>query len=260
MMTAKYNVLMGPRCEQSGFDSHTIEEVLPLVLAGDIVYEAILGEIVPVYDYDEWVPEGVELEAAHESAISRGLAELRRLWGDNARILTLTSSGQKSKGDKLGPFVSLRFIVRGVGKFACGADMKAGGYVPEMFDQSVYKAAGKRQLMRLWGASKYGESRPMLMYLNGKFTKLQDENKERPVLAIDYLEQALAQNVGRERLIEVKKQPVAKVLICECEAAPVALGANGLPLGDDIQVTIESVRELCVLAGWFQESTRCYDR
>jgi len=259
-MTTKYNVLMGPRCEQSGFDSRTIEEVLLGVLAGDIVYEVIMGEIVPVYDYDEWVPDGVELQAAHSSALSRGLEELRRLWGENASILVYTSSGQKSKGGKLGPFVSLRFIVRGVGKFSSGADMKAGGYVPDMFDQSVYKAAGKRQLMRLWGASKYGEDRPMRMFVDGKFKKLNDFNIEDPVSATYFLEQALAQNVGRERLIEVKQQQVAKVSICESEEAPMALGANGMPLGDDIQVTPEGVRELCMLAGWFQESTRGYDR
>jgi len=195
MVTTQYNVLMGPRCEQSGFDSRTIEDVKMDVLAGNIVYEAIMGEIVPVYDYDEWVPEGVALEAAHDATLSRGTAELRKLWGDDARILTYSSSGQKAKGDKLGPFVSLRFIVRGVGKFSSGADMKLGGYVPEMFDQSVYKAAGKRQLMRLWGASKYGESRPMLMLLGGVFRKLQDVNNEQPIIATHFLEEGLAQNV-----------------------------------------------------------------
>lgn len=260
MMTEKYNVLMGPRCEQSGYESRTIEEVKMGVLAGDIVYEAIMGEIVPVYDYDEWVSEGVTLESAHKSALSRGLAELQLLWGESADIFTYSSSGQKIKGDKVGPFVSLRFIVRKVGKFASGADMKLGGYVPDMFDQSVYKAAGKRQLMRLWGASKYGEDRPMCMLLKGKPTKLQDFNNEHPDSATYFLEYGMAQNVGRERLIEVKAQRRAQVSICEREAAPVALGANGLPLGEDIQVTPEGVRELCMLAGWFHETNRGYDR
>ena len=262
-MDAKYNVLMGPRCEQSGFESRTIEDVKMGVLAGNIVYEAIIGEIVPVYDYDEWVAENVELKVAHEAALSRGLTELKNLWGPNAVIYTFSSSGQKIKGDKSGPFVSLRFIVRGVGKFACGADMKKAGYVPEMFDQSVYKAAGKRQLMRLWGASKYGEDRPMLMQLGSEFRKLKDVNSDDPNVATNYIKIGLAQNVGRERLIEIKaSRAVAevKMSICEDEDAPVAVGANGLPLGEDIEVTPAGVRELCMLAGWFQETNRDYER
>lgn len=261
MEDIKYNVLIGPSCEQSGYSERSLDEIRAGILAGEIVYEAILGEIVPVYDYDEWVAEGVELRDAHVAAYDKGITELKKVWGDSASIYSYTSSGLKSKGDKIGPFVSLRFIVRGVGKFASGADLKRSGRVPDMFDQSVYKAAGKRQLMRLWGASKVGEDRPMKMWFTGQWMKLEDVNTMGGDLAKGMLEYGLAQYVGREPLVEVKAGPEAKVSMSTDEGgAAVVLGANGLPLGQDILVTYESVRELCMLAGWFDEVDRDYIR
>ena len=72
-----------------------------------------------------------------------------------------------------------------------------------MFDQSIYKVRGARQLIRVFGASKEGEQRPMKYMSSEGPVRLEDLYKKDPKLAAYVFESSLAQNVGDEPLIEV---------------------------------------------------------
>jgi hypothetical protein len=64
-----------------------------------------------------------------------------------------------------------------------------------------------------------------------------------------------------EAKIEVKREKAAAVEIKVDEACKmVACGKNGRALGGDIAVTAKSIRELCRIAGWFEEVNRSYER
>lgn len=244
------------RCSEAAV-SMAVSAFMDGVMKESLVYEAISDEVVPFYDYDEKVGDPSALVAAHHAAHRKCSEALVAVWGPDARITCFMSTGNKKSESYTGPFVSLRFIVRGCGKFACGADIKLAGKVPEIFDQSVYKVKGSRQLMRVFGASKEGEQRPMQLVVNGGFRKLGDFYKEDPALAEFTFEQSLAQNVRGEQLFEVKQpEPVPRMLISVGENGA-AIGENGEPLGSDIEIkSVAQIEALCRIAGWFGEVNR----
>ena len=255
----KYDVFIGRDFNRfGGDDERTIEQFKDGVLAGTIAYEALWGEIMPIYDYDEEVPTG-NLEEADRAAFDKAITELRAIWGPNATICSFTSTGIKKSDKYCGPFVSHRHIVREVEKFESGAALKQSGRVPKMFDQSIYTRKGGRQLMRVWGGSKEGEDRPMKYIWNGEPRLLKDVNDENPVLATVLFKCSLAQYVGRAPLCEVKCPAPAELLTVGDDDV-VALGEDGRPLGSDIKIdTLAQLRELYVIAGKFEEVDRTYD-
>ena len=112
----------------------TIEQFKNGVLDGALAYEVILSEMVPIYDRDHKLPGATakELEDADQTILTEGIAALRAVWGPDAVIHSFTSTGIKRSFDRdgyNGPFVSHRHIVRGVGKFESGAELKRSSYV-----------------------------------------------------------------------------------------------------------------------------------
>ena len=179
----EYDVLLSQSVKcKDGNGRRSVQNFKNDVLNATLVYEAIFGEMPPTYDYDEKILEG-NLADAHLAAYDKATKALRELWGFDVVIHTLTSTGHKISEGYTGPFVSFRFIIRGAGKFRCGADMVRAGKVPAMFDQSIYKKEGRRQLLRVWGASKEGENRPMKYLLHGVAKTLEQANAESPELA-----------------------------------------------------------------------------
>lgn len=248
----EYLVCPSPSVECSRREKRTANQFKEDVLAGRVVYEAIYGEMVPTYDYDEKVTDGRDLADAQTAAYKKALQVLRDLWGFKVIIHTLTSTGHKVSDKYTGPFVSFRFLIRGGGKFRCGDDMKRAGKVPEMFDQSIYKKEGRSQLMRVWGASKQGENRPMQYLCFGIPKSLEEANKD-PDVATYMFEETLAQYVGDEPLIEVEPDPQEQLLMCVDESGK-AVGANGKPFGEDIKIdSPEQIEQLCRIAGWFEQ-------
>ena len=139
--------------------------------------------MVPHYDYDEEVKDGRNLADAHANALQKVLESLMEVWGPKAVFCILHSTGIKKSKKYTGPFVSIRVIVRNVGKYRCGADLIRAGKVPKIFDQSIYMEEGKRQLLRVWGGSKEGEDRELLYVLKGGAKKLSEVNATDPQLA-----------------------------------------------------------------------------
>ena len=84
---------------------------------------------------DEKITDGRNLKDAHADAYEKTTKALIEIWGPHAEIYSFTSTGHKVSKGYTGPFVSFRHLVRKVGKFKCGADIKRLGKVPEMFDQ-----------------------------------------------------------------------------------------------------------------------------
>ena len=248
----EYDVLLSRSVHcKNGNGRRSVQNFKNDVLNATLVYEAIFGEMPPTYDCDEKVPKG-DLAEAHIAAFDKALKTLRELWGFDVVIHALTSTGHKISEGYTGPFVSFRFIVRGAGKFRCGADMIRAGKVPAMFDQSIYKKEGRRQLLRVWGASKEGENRPMKYLLHGIPKTLEQANAESPELATFLFENMLAQNVGAEKLIEVDYEPEVQLLI-DGESIK-AVGANGKAYGEDIKIeSAEQMEQLCRIGGWFEQ-------
>lgn len=134
----------------------TIEQFKNGLINGQLAYEVIMGEMVPIYDRDEKLPGATdeELREANRKILVEGIVALRAVWGPNAEIHSFTSTGIKKSlepGGYNGPFVSHRHIVRNVGKFESGSELKRSGRVPDMFDSSIYVAKGSEKLMRTWG-------------------------------------------------------------------------------------------------------------
>ena len=108
--------------------------------------------------------------------------------------------------------------------------------------------------MRVWGASKEGENRPMKYMLHGTLKTLQEVNDESPEKASFLFENALAQNVGNEPLIEVDSESKVGVQTLIVGESIRAIGANGKPYGEDIKIeTEEQVEKLCRIGGWFEQ-------
>lgn len=233
-------------------ERRTVKQFVEDVLAARVVYEAVYDEMVPTYDYDEKITDGRDLGDATISAYEKAIEKLRELWGFDVVIHSLTSTGRKVSDTYTGPFVSWRFIVRGAGKFRCGDDMKRAGKVPEMFDGSIYKKEGRSQLLRVWGASKEGENRPMQYLCHGIPKSLASAVQEQPDLVPYMFEQTLAQYVGSEPLIEVESDPVAKTLIVGGEIR--AVDSKGRPFGEDVKIdSVGQIEQLCHIAGWFEQ-------
>ena len=168
-------------------------------------------EVVPPYDYDEKITDGRNLKDAHADAYEKTTKALFEIWGPHAEIYSFTSTGHKVSETYTGSFVSFRHLVRKVGKFRCGADIKRLGKVPEMFDQSIYQEEGKRQLLRVWGGSKEGEDRPMLYMHRDGSKKLGEMNATDPALTTIMFQNCLAQYTGNEPLIEVVRQDIRRI-------------------------------------------------
>ena len=260
----KYKVFNGRDLDKK-FDrvvNMTIEQFKNGVLDGSLAYEIILDEMVPIYDRDHKLPgaNAKELADADQAILTEGIAALRAVWGPDAIIHSFTSTGIKRSFDRdgyNGPFVSHRHIVRGVGKFESGAELKRSGRVPAMFDQSIYVSKGGQKLMRIWGGSKAGEDRPMKYYLHGLPKTLEEANNENPGIANINFMFSLAQYVAREPLIVVPGTESVVSLTEGKTGRIVALGGNGEPLGEDVNITsVKQIRDLCVIAGKFQEVNR----
>ena len=255
-----YDVFIGRCFERKNAEGErTLEQLKDDILDGNIAYEALFGEVVPHYDYDEEVKDGRNLADAHADALQKVLESLMEVWSPKAVFCILHSTGIKKSKKYTGPFVSIRVIVRNVGKYRCGADLIRAGKVPKIFDQSIYMEEGKRQLLRVWGGSKEGEDRELLYVLKGGAKKLSEVNATDPQLASLLLQDSLAQYVEGETLVEVVREDLSHLLTVE-EGFNVVVGANGLVLGDDLKISVGDVRPLCVMAGWFLETDRGYHR
>ena len=115
--------------------------------------------------------------------------------------------------------------------------------------------------MRTLGANKPGENRPFLMLVDGKLQSLEELYSMGEDVALLFFRMALIQNVEGEThfAVEKKEAPVVEIKTND-KGKTVALGANGKPLGEDVKFTVEDIRALCVMAGWFQEFDRGYHR
>ena len=145
-----YDVFIGRCFERKNAEGErTLEQLKDDILNGNIAYEALFGEVVPHYDYDEEVKDGRNLADAHANALQKVFESLMEVWGPKAVFCILHSTGIKKSKKYTGPFVSIRVIVRNAGKYRCGADLIRAGKVPKIFDQSIYMEEGKRQLLRV---------------------------------------------------------------------------------------------------------------
>jgi len=184
------------------------------------------------------------------------LKNIRRRVGELATIRGFEACGYKA--DKKLWVVSFHYTVEGAGAFECGMDIMRAGMVPdeEGFDQSPYREAGSRQTMRMPGMSKTGENRPF-KFINGTEGQWRSidiwsltENQRSAILTV-----GLAQIIGDEVRRDVPRP--GEMLIGD---EVVALGANGLPLGEDIKIsTVAQVERLVEIAGWLGEVNRDYD-
>lgn len=118
-------------------------------------FEVITGPCVPYID--------VEIDYADEetqkdkfwSDLKEIYERVRNYFWAGANILTFESSGKKHKGEAIVWRNSFRFIVRGAGYYAQGSDLP----IIDGVDPSVYKKAGRRQLLRMPYCSYPGENR-----------------------------------------------------------------------------------------------------
>lgn len=254
----KYNVIIGLHLKVKGSENaatRTINEFITEVMAGKMGYEALYDEIAPVYDYDDKVTLE-DFARVNKEAFETNLKVLREMWGEKATIIVLTSSGMKKSDKYTGPVISYRYIIRGVGKFPCGAQMKAAGKIPQgvQWDRSIYGNVGSRKLMRVWGASKEGEDRPMKMWIGDNFKTLKEIYTADPDLATTLFRTTLAQYVRGEPEIEVKCEEPAKMLI-DLDKGIIAIGKNGEALGRDIDIKCPGdIEELTNIAGWDKQT------
>lgn len=213
--------------------------------------------LIPFFDWEEYRDSEEEMVNDKWHVWEKCIARIRKKFGENVNIIGLDACGKKDTSY----IISFHVFVRGAGAYKCGKDMIRANIIPEGFDQSIYKEEGSRQLFRMVGMSKAGENRPFRYIVNtvgGGWDSvdvwgLEIEQRKKVIMA------SLIQYSEGESHVEVKieRQQQAPVLVTEDMAA---VGANGMVLGSDILVTKESVRELCMLAGWFTEVNRGFER
>ena len=149
----------------------TIDEIMAGVVEGRLVYEALgFGPVKPYWDIELYYESEAEMLANHPIQLAACMVELGKLLGDTEGVMVVDASGQK-KGKWI---ISLHAIANGHGCYKSGLDVKLADLVPvrDGFDQGVYKPKDKRQLMRLWGASKVGEDRPLRLVSGDKRVSL----------------------------------------------------------------------------------------
>ena len=93
----------------------------------------------------------------------------------------------------------MHFIAIGCGYVKCGAAIPRLGLLParEGWDKSVCRGVGKDQLMRVLGASKAGENRPLTLLRNDATVGLRELGSN----ALRLFEQSIIQNIAGESLI-----------------------------------------------------------
>lgn len=210
----------------------------------------------PYGDFEMYFDTEAEMESKKWPLWQLCLKNIRRRVGELATIRGFEACGYKA--DKKLWVVSFHYTVEGAGAFECGMDIMRAGMVPdeEGFDQSPYREAGSRQTMRMPGMSKTGENRPF-KFINGTEGQWRSidiwslpENQRSAILTV-----GLAQIIGDEVRRDVPRS--GEMLIGD---EVVALGSNGLPLGEDIKIsTVAQVERLVEIAGWLSEVNRDYD-
>lgn len=115
--------------------------------AQPVLYEAIFGNCVPYADFDNDYADQKTQEANLEADFKRA-EDAATVVYPRGRMIWRSSCGFNSV--KQNWKNSFHLIVRGAGYYACGLDIPK---IPGA-DESVYKAAGQRQLLRVLGASK----------------------------------------------------------------------------------------------------------
>jgi len=210
----------------------------------------------PYGDFEMYFNTEAEMEAKKWPLWELCLKNIRRRVGDLATIRGFEACGYKA--DKKKWVVSFHYTIQGVGAFECGMDIMRAGYVPneEGFDQSPYREPGARQTMRMPGMSKTGENRPFKFIggVEGQWVSIDiwklPEHQRRAILTV-----GLAQMICDEKRRDVPRS--GEMLIGD---EVVALGTNGLPLGEDIKITaVAQIERLAEIAGWMGEVNRDYD-
>ncbi len=221
----------------------------------------VLGDdekwLIPFFDWEEY-RDCEELVTRDKWRVwEKCIARIKEKFGDNCNIVGLDACGKKG----VSHIISFHAFVRGAGAYKCGKDMMRAGIVPDGFDQSVYKGPGSRQLFRMAGMSKAGEDRPFRYVVNRggggwdsvDVWELEPEQRKKVIMS------TLVQYSEGEEHIEVESiQHISAPVSISGEGT--VMGVNGLALGSDIVVTKESVKELCVLAGWFTEVDRGFEK
>src|SRR3954452_16609427 len=108
-------------------------------------------------------------------------------------------------------------VVTGCGAYLSGLDVKLAGLVPELkgFDSGVYKDVGKRQLFRMFGASKFGEDRPFRLVVGDQRFSLAELMDKDPERARTLFRGLLIQASAGEATIEVKRPEAPVVAVVQ---------------------------------------------
>jgi P4 family phage/plasmid primase-like protien len=118
-------------------------------------FEVITGNCVPYIDVDiDYDDEDEQIEKKWDD-LKQSYDAVRNRFGSGANIITFESCGLKKKGSKNKWRNSYRFIIRNCGYYKQGIDLP----LVKGTDRNVYKAAKKRQLLRLPYCSYPGENR-----------------------------------------------------------------------------------------------------
>ena len=171
-------------------------EVVEDQISRGIGYEAILGPCKPYFDVDlKYTTQGEQEEKMQED-FDHAMGLVKDLYPEG-KLLAFESCGMSvDKKKKTTTWKnSFHFQMNGAGRWPCGE------MLPKIreFDQTVYKAAGKRQLFRLPYCSKRGEKR---------FKRLIKDSDPRDVyLDIDdcpvQLQDMLVQHVVDEEMVGI---------------------------------------------------------
>lgn len=162
-------------------------------------YEVITGKCIPYYEAD-FIYETKKIQEENKlSDFKKAYDEIKTYYGaikktpnPIPKVYTFDSSGYVKAKDKWKN--SFHFRIRGAGHYRCGLDLQK----MEHCDKAPYKDAGKRQLLRLVGCSKEGDSRVLLRFKDGR-TYQMDEIKELDEKPSDYI----VQNIEDEKLVNV---------------------------------------------------------
>jgi len=217
----------------------------------------------PYADYETYWGTEAEMLANKWSEWEKCLAKLREVWGETAQISGCEACGYKQKKGKW--ITSFHCTANAIGAYRCGADIARAGLVPkgEGFDTQPYGEVGSRRNLRMVGQTNSWEPNRSFRYIlkksDGNWGSVDiwnvDAEARKKILIL-----MLVQFSFGEDKIEVEQVRNQNVNMLIEDEKVIALGKNGLPLGDDIKLTsVAQVRALCRIAGKFEEVDRNYN-
>ena len=146
-----------PTVDTKRAHTYTYDKLVEFIESKAQGYEIVDGYCIPSYDYEKMYENQQEQEANMEADLEKARTAIREAYAacPDMQLYCFSACGCDLKKRWKNSF---HFRVRGCGYLAQGASCKqiAG------FDASVYKAKGKRQLVRMPLCSKEGEDRPLL--------------------------------------------------------------------------------------------------